>query len=193
MLCPFCGIANAYPPIPPSQPVQVLPPVEKGHAFLILSTRHVLAFLDIMPLSKGHILVTTRDHYEKVGALGVRIGQEMGKWLPIISRVAMRVVFGESSLTEEHHWNIVQNNGERAAQVVPHVHFHIIPRPPLVSTGTLAQSPGWTMFGRGQREDLDDEEAEELARLLREELAREVARVKDQEGVDLDVDADHKL
>jgi hypothetical protein len=49
------------------------------------------------------------------------------------------------------------------------------------------------MFGRGQREDLDDEEAEELARLLREELAREVARVKDQEGVDLDVDTDYKL
>jgi hypothetical protein len=39
------------------------------------------------------------------------MAEQMGKWLPIISRVAMRVVFGESSLTEEHHWNIVQNNG----------------------------------------------------------------------------------
>jgi diadenosine tetraphosphate (Ap4A) HIT family hydrolase len=80
MPCPFCGIANAYPPQPPSQAAPALPPLEpqqRSHAFLILSTKHVLAFLDIMPLSKGHILVTTRDHYEKVGALGVRMGQEV--------------------------------------------------------------------------------------------------------------------
>lgn len=42
------------------------------------------------------------------------------------------------------------------------------------------------MFGRGQREDLDDEEAEDLARLLREEIAREVVRVKEVEDIDLD-------
>jgi hypothetical protein len=49
------------------------------------------------------------------------------------------------------------------------------------------------MFGRGQREELDDEEGEELARLMREELAREVKRVREKEGVDLnyDFDLDH--
>lgn len=83
--------------------------------------------------------------------------------------------------------------GERAAQVVPHVHFHIIPRPPLVSADAMAASPSWTMFGRGRREDLDDDEGEELARLLREELAREVKRVKQKEGIDLDVDRDYRL
>lgn len=41
------------------------------------------------------------------------------------------------------------------------------------------------MFGRGQRDDLDDDEGEILAKELREELAREVKRVKDEEGVDL--------
>lgn len=127
----------------------------------------------------------------------------------------MRVIFGQSSAVEEHHWNLVQNNGiyslslhtfpeayaklakliagERAAQVVPHVHFHIIPRPPLVSADAMAQSPGWTMFGRGRREDLDDDEGEELAKLLREELAREVKRVKQEEGIDLDVERDYRL
>lgn len=146
-----------------------------------------------MPLSKGHILVVTREHYEKVGELGVRNGEELGRWLPIISRVAMRVIFGQSSAAEEHHWNLVQNNGERAAQVVPHVHFHIIPRPPLVSADAITALPSWTMFGRGRREDLDDDEGEELARLLREELAREVKRVKQEEGIDLDVDRDYRL
>ena len=57
----------------------------------------------------------------------------------------------------------------------------------------MAASPSWTMFGRGRREDLDDDEGEELARLLREELAREVKRVKQEEGIDLDVDRDYRL
>lgn len=47
------------------------------------------------------------------------------------------------------------------------------------------------MFGRGQREELDEEEGEKLARLMREELAREVKRIKDEEGIDLDLDDDN--
>lgn len=35
------------------------------------------------------------------------------------------------------------------------------------------------MFGRGMREDLDDEEGEKLARELREELRRELRRVEE--------------
>jgi hypothetical protein len=33
------------------------------------------------------------------------------------------------------------------------------------------------MFGRGQRSELDDDEAKELAHLLREELAKEMVRM----------------
>lgn len=69
--------------------------------------------------------------------------------------------------------------GIRAAQVVPHVHFHIIPRP--VTDG--AHKPGFAMFGRGQREELDDEEGDELVRAMRAELSREVARIHKDEGV----------
>lgn len=44
------------------------------------------------------------------------------------------------------------------------------------------------MFGRGQREELDEEEGEQLAGLIRGELAREVQRVREIEGVDLEGD-----
>lgn len=71
--------------------------------------------------------------------------------------------------------------GERAAQVVPHVHFHIIPRP---ATGANQRS-SFAMFGRGQREELDDDEAEILARDVRLELIEEVKRIQRDEGVDL--------
>jgi diadenosine tetraphosphate (Ap4A) HIT family hydrolase len=44
---------------------------------MILSTDHVLAFLDIMPLTRGHVLVAPRRHYEMLGDLGVEAGQEV--------------------------------------------------------------------------------------------------------------------
>jgi hypothetical protein len=44
------------------------------------------------------------------------------------------------------------------------------------------------MFGRGQREELDDDEAEALTRELRIELAEEVKRIHRDEGVDLAAD-----
>jgi hypothetical protein len=37
------------------------------------------------------------------------------------------------------------------------------------------------MFGRGQRSDLDEDEAAELANNLRVELARELERIADKE------------
>ncbi|KAL4943347.1 HIT-like domain-containing protein [Aspergillus oleicola] len=218
--CPFCKIAAAHPPVPPtkylpapettstteaakspsSTPTTAPSPGEEGHAFLILSTNHVLAFLDIMPLTQGHVLVIPRTHHEKLGEVGVRVSRELGTWIPILSRAVMRTVFGESTDSDNQidgngststltdpswHWNVVQNNGVGAAQVVPHVHFHIVPRPPLGAASTGAKM-SFIMFGRGSREDLDEEEAEKLVGALRESVAREVVRVKEVEGVDLE-------
>lgn len=63
---------------------------------------------------------------------------------------------------------------------MPHIHFHIIPRQPLGSAGP-ANGAGswrsWTMFGRGQRDDLDEEEAEELAKELRAALREEIGKL----------------
>lgn len=96
--CPFCAIAAAYPPIAPSSALQSVPeqaassssngPPSK--AFLILATQHVLAFLDIMPLSRGHILLTTRNHWEKVGDVGVRVGEEVS---PLYDYLLFIIIF----------------------------------------------------------------------------------------------------
>lgn len=75
-------------------------------------------------------------------------------------------------------WNIVQNNGAAAAQVVPHVHFHIIPRHGLEGEG---RNRSFTMFGRGRREELDEDEAEDLVRRLRSVLKEEVDK-EEKEG-----------
>jgi hypothetical protein len=41
------------------------------------------------------------------------------------------------------------------------------------------------MFGKGQREELDDEEGAELANVMRAELALEIQRIQETEGIDL--------
>ena len=69
--------------------------------------------------------------------------------------------------------------GARAAQVVPHVHFHIIPRPGDVPE---IKNRSWTIFGKGQREELDDEDAEVLIHGMRQQLAKEIERVRRREG-----------
>ncbi|KAJ5983786.1 hypothetical protein N7481_005885 [Penicillium waksmanii] len=182
--CPFCNIALTNPTLAfngsgPSSNSPGQDPDSTAH--LILSTEHVLAFLDIMPLTRGHVLVAPRRHYEMLGDMDVQTSQEVGKWLPILSRVVTKTIFGD----EERHWNVVQNNGARAAQQVPHVHFHIIPRPSTESS----RSPSFAMFGRGQRDELEDEEGERLAHSMRVELAEEVKRIERDEGVVLDLTA----
>lgn len=88
---------------------------------------------------------------------------ELGRSLRILCRAI-------SEATRTPDYNIVQNNGAAAAQVVNHVHFHIIPRPEIRASGRFSES--FTMFGRGVRSELDGEEAIELARTIREAVVR---------------------
>ncbi|KAM3419131.1 hypothetical protein BST61_g5079 [Cercospora zeina] len=189
--CAFCRISNAYPnETATNVPLSPDPERVDPQCHLILSTPLVLAFLDIMPISPGHILLTTRKHYRTLGDLypasnetwsSRREAEEardtsraLGEWLPIVSRALCKVTGIED-------WNVVQNNGERAAQVVPHIHFHLIPRYQegreetqrngRTDWGTLKS---WKMFGRGSREDLDDDEGKELAKKLRDAIREEV-------------------
>lgn len=175
--CPFCRISKAYPasstsPIPSNPEPTLVDP----QCYLLLSTPHILAFLDIMPISPGHVLLITRDHHEKLSDIPLNEkAAALGFWMPLMSRALAR------SLDIED-WNVVQNNGARAAQVVPHVHFHYIPRypegrPEAERKGSVdkATMRSWRMFGRGTREDLDDDEAALIAQKIRDGLAREVA------------------
>ena len=82
---------------------------------------HVLAFLDIMPLSKGHLLVIPKEPAETVDQLSDDAAAAIGRVLPRLARAVMKT----SGATA---YNILQNNGSAAHQAVFHVHFHIIPR-----------------------------------------------------------------
>ncbi|KAK0637015.1 HIT-like domain-containing protein [Bombardia bombarda] len=167
--CPFCQIASVYTPYnpadPPSSDADLLNP-EAGApspaTFVVLSTPLLVGFLDIMPLSTGHVLLCTRRHRPKLTDASAAESLELGRYLRVLSAAVARA-------TGVHDWNVVQNNGAAAAQVVPHMHFHVIPRPELRSKGPERFTS--TMFGRGMREDLDEEEAAPLAERIREVVA----------------------
>ena len=83
---------------------------------------HVLAFLDIGPLSEGHTLVIPKRPAETLDQLSDEASAAIGRVLPRICRAVKKV-------TGVAQYNLLQNNGPLAHQAVFHVHFHIIPKP----------------------------------------------------------------
>ncbi|KAH8649832.1 HIT-like domain-containing protein [Xylariales sp. PMI_506] len=168
--CPFCEIANTYPTYDPTAaPASTAPLLDPERiqpaSFVVLSTPTLLAFLDIMPLSRGHLLLCPRRHAAKLTDVTAAEAAELGALLRVLSAALVRA-------TGVADWNVVQNNGAAAAQVVGHVHYHLIPRPELRDAAVARARASFTMFGRGQREELDDDEAAVLAADLR-------ARIRD--------------
>ncbi|MEO0477122.1 MAG: HIT family protein [Planctomycetota bacterium] len=82
---------------------------------------HVLAFLDVHPLSAGHKLVIPKGHYQAVEQMPDEVGAAIGRCFPRLGKAILEA-------TGSTDWNILQNNGEPAGQEVMHVHFHLIPR-----------------------------------------------------------------
>jgi histidine triad (HIT) family protein len=82
---------------------------------------HVLAFLDINPISRGHTVVIPREPAETLDKLSEESAAAIGRVLPRIARAVMEATGATA-------YNVLQNNGVAAHQSVLHVHFHIIPR-----------------------------------------------------------------
>lgn len=91
-------------------------------------------------------------------------------------------VYRNQSINKKNQKSNTHLTGARAAQVVPHVHFHIIPRVGGVDDVPEVKARSWTVFGKGQREELDEEDAVVLVGRMRERLRGEVERVRRREG-----------
>jgi histidine triad (HIT) family protein len=82
---------------------------------------HVLAFLDIGPLSDGHVLVIPKEARAYLHELSDESAAALGRVLPRICRAVLQATGATS-------YNLLQNNGRDAHQEVMHVHFHIVPK-----------------------------------------------------------------
>ncbi len=89
-------------------------------SFKVYEDDTVFAFLDINPLSKGHVLVLSKEHYENILEVPEEIYAHMAKIVKRISDKIQAVYKPEGILVN-------QNNGKRAGQEIMHIHIHVKP------------------------------------------------------------------
>lgn len=102
--CVFCKIINGQIP-----------------AATLVETDRVVSFLDVNPVNPGHALVVPRRHVESL----LDMTQDE---LQAVASTARRVAAAVVEATGSPAFNILQNEGAAAGQVVGHVHVHVIPR-----------------------------------------------------------------
>ncbi|MEM8961930.1 MAG: HIT family protein [Acidobacteriota bacterium] len=107
---------------------------------------HVLAFLDINPLSPGHTLVIPKERKAHLHELSDDAAAAVGRVLPRICRAVLAATGAED-------YNVLQNNGAAAHQAVFHVHFHIIPK--TTSGGLGIGWPAGSLDGDAAKRLLD--------------------------------------
>lgn len=113
----------------------------------------VLAFLDIGPLSDGHLLVVPKEAKAHLHELSDESAAALGRVLPRLARAVL-------AATGATAYNVLQNNGAAAHQAVMHVHFHIIPK-----VGSAGLGVGWNAGA------LDAARAKDLAARMQAALA----------------------
>jgi histidine triad (HIT) family protein len=87
----------------------------------VYENEKTLSFLDINPRNKGHVLVIPKTHCLGITDMSDDDAAEVMKTIRLVA-AAQR----DSIKTEG--MSLVQSNGRMAGQLVPHVHFHLIPR-----------------------------------------------------------------
>ena len=87
----------------------------------LIETDLVFSFLDIRPVNPGHALIVPKRHADRITDA---TDQELHACIVTAKRLAAALM----QATGSPGCNVLQNNHRCAGQVVPHVHFHIIPR-----------------------------------------------------------------
>ena len=137
MDCIFCKIAKGEIP-----------------AIKVLDEELVLAFMDINPSSRGHMLVIPKRHAENIFEISE------GDLAAVTSAVRRCATAAKEALKAEG-ITVLQLNGKASDQLVPHLHVHIMPR--WENDGMSVSQ--WEM-GKGNIEEL-----QEIARKVQEHLS----------------------
>ena len=80
-----------------------------------------VAFLDIRPMTPGHVLVVPRHSVPTLDQLDAATRAHL--W-----EVVQRVGAAQRRGLGSHAQHLLVNDGKAASQSVPHVHIHVIPR-----------------------------------------------------------------
>jgi histidine triad (HIT) family protein len=102
--CIFCRIAQKQAP-----------------ASVIYEDEAVMAFLDLRPLSRGHILIIPKEHYRDIFDIPPEL-------LAKVHQVTKQAALAVQKATNADGISIFQQNGAAAGQEVFHMHVHVVPR-----------------------------------------------------------------
>jgi histidine triad (HIT) family protein len=91
----------------------------RAPAYRVYEDESTIAFLDIFPFTRGHLLVVPKRH-------GARLTDFGPEDQAAVVRTLERMCRRSERLTPDY--NVALNAGPRAGQIVFHLHFHVIPR-----------------------------------------------------------------
>ncbi|XQY92673.1 HIT family protein [Metabacillus sp. HB246100] len=138
--CIFCKIVNGDIP-----------------AAKVFENEHVVAFLDISQVTKGHTLVIPKVHMENIYELTPEIASKLFEVVPKIS-TAIKNQFNPIGL------NLLNNNGEHAGQSVFHYHIHIVPR--------YGKGDGFGAVWKSHADQYTPEQLQEISSSIKSELLK---------------------
>jgi histidine triad (HIT) family protein len=87
----------------------------------VYEDERTVAFLDINPTSRGHVLVVPRTHSADLLEID---GEDLAACMLAAQRIAGR----QRDRLDADGVNLLQSTGRAASQVVFHFHVHVIPR-----------------------------------------------------------------
>lgn len=117
----------------------------------VLETETTIAFMDLMPQSKGHVLVLPKEPAMDLFDISASSLSDVIKDVQIVARACKEALQADGV-------SIFQFSGEASGQTVFHFHFHVVPR----YEGEIMH------YHATQPEELDV--LNEQARLIREAL-----------------------
>jgi histidine triad (HIT) family protein len=135
--CIFCKIASGEIP-----------------ATKVFEDDETLAFLDIQPVSEGHVLVIPKDHFENIHTVPEETWCRLFLTVKKVATAVRHAVNADGI-------NLEMNNEAAAGQIVMHAHVHIVPRH---NDDGLKHWPG--------KAYKSPEEAQSIAEKIKEEIGK---------------------
>ncbi len=119
-------------------------------AEIVYEDERVLGFLDIHPVNPGHTLLIPKRHSD---AFAVTPAEDIAAIMAAAQKIASAIL----KATGADAFNFAANNGKAAGQLIPHTHFHFIPR--LSNDGYKhwhgpEGKPDFALVGAGIRKEL---------------------------------------
>ncbi len=121
----------------------------------VYEDEHVLAFLDISQVTKGHTLVIPKEHHENLYELPSEAAEKVFSVVPKIAK-SIKERFQPIGL------NLLNNNGEPAGQSVFHYHVHILPR--------YGEGDGFGAIWKPHSDEYSSEDLRQIAQEISESI-----------------------